>query len=58
MEELEVEESRGDKEAYDDDDRIRVEGYEDSIGDCGDGAGGGANEDHGEDPVEEEGRGW
>ena len=57
VDEAEVEEPRGDEETYYDDNAVGVKRNEDGVGDCGDGAGGGADEDHGEDPVEEEGRG-
>ena len=57
VDEAEVEEPCGDEETHDDDNSIGVERYENGIGDCGDGAGGGADEDHGEHPVKEEGRG-
>ena len=56
MDEAEVEEAGGDEEADYDDDGVRVEGYEDGVGDGGDVTGGGADEDYGENPVEEESR--
>ena len=56
MDEAEIEEAGGDEEADDDDDGVGVEGYEDGVGDGGHVTGGGADEDYGEGPVEEESR--
>ena len=57
MKEAEIEESRGNEKAYYDDNGVGVERNKDGVGDWRNGTGGGTDEDHGEDPMEEEGRG-